>query len=312
VHIETLRGLPVNLPHGLERAGVGTIVSLDDFSLLCRRPHLIDTITGRFCNYCQDMERCDACLRDMDPERRYPQKDYRKISAATIHAATALVFPSPFLQRQHQRLFPSRGPGQREFVLPPATRRPEDLADRTVREPNFGFIGGVLPHKGARLIPPVMDRIRSRRSKARGFVYGAGDLELVAQIKRSDGIKVRGFYRRGTLGELLIQDEISVAVLPSIWPEAYAVVVDECLAAGIPVVAFEHGAVGDRLEFWSTGALVPKEGGADGLAEAALGELAGHAVKRDVIKILPNLERLVQKYLDMYTSIRRRHRKTQA
>jgi glycosyltransferase involved in cell wall biosynthesis len=31
----------------------------------------------------------------------------------------------------------------------------------------------------------------------------------------------------------------AVAVFPSIWPDPYGMVVDECLAVGIPVIAFD-------------------------------------------------------------------------
>ncbi len=308
IHIENILGLPVNLPHGLEKAGMRTIISINDFSLYCRRPHLIDAITGRFCDYCEDADRCQICLREIDPESRYPQQDYRKISAASIYSATALIFPSAFLQRQHLELFPSRSEHQMEQVIAPSTRRPETFVDRSKLHPNIGFVGGVFPHKGGRLIPPVMGRLRAQEKKATGFVFGPGDPELIAQIKQAKGVKVVGYYRPGTLGESLVKNKIAVAVLPSIWPEAYSMVVDECLATGTPVVAFDLGAVGDRLEFWSTGELVHPAQGAAGLAEAVLDTLSGRKIGTDVIRTLPNLGRLVQKYTELYRTIRLRER----
>lgn len=306
IHIESLLGLPVNLPHGLEKAGVRTIVSIHDFSLFCRRPHLIDSLTGRFCEYCQDLARCGVCLRDMDPDGRYPQRDYRKISSASISSASALVFPSAFVQRQHRELFEARQDDQREFVIAPATVRPDLVVDRSDLGPNVGFIGGVTQHKGGRLIPPIIGRIRSQQAKATGFVYGSGDLDLVNQIKKAKGLKIRGYYRPGTLAAQLARDKIAVAVMPSISPESYSIVIDECLATGTPVVALDHGAVADRLEFWSVGELVPAERGAEGLADAALGMLRGRKVGTDVIRTLPNIERVAQKYIDAYRSLRQR------
>jgi glycosyltransferase involved in cell wall biosynthesis len=309
VHIENLVGLPVNLPSELEKNGITAIVTITDFALFCRRPHLIDTITGRFCNYCQDAKKCSVCLKDMDPEGRYPQNDYRRISAASVRTASCLVFPSAFIQRQHEAFFPERRKDQKVAVVAPATKRTEVFADRSVLRPNIAFIGGVAPHKGGRLIPPVVERIRSREKKAVGYVYGSGDSELIDQIKRAKGVKIRGYYSHGTLPKLLVQDKISIAVMPSITPEAYSMVIDETLSTRIPVVAFDQGAVADRLEYWSVGELVPPENGANGLAEAVLDSLSGRKIGTDVIRTLPNLDRVVQKYLDLYSAVKSRRRR---
>jgi glycosyltransferase involved in cell wall biosynthesis len=310
VHIESLLGLPVNLPSELEKAGISVIVTITDFALFCRRPHLIDTITGRFCEYCRDVKKCSVCLKDMDPEGRYPQNDYRRISAASVRSASALVFPSAFIQRQHEEFFPDRREDQKVAVIAPATKRPEVFTDRSVLRPNIAFIGGIVPHKGGRLIPPVMERVRSREKKAVGYIYGSGDGELIDQIKRAKGVKIRGYYSHGTLPELLVQDKISVAVMPSITPEAYSMVIDETLSTGTPVVAFDHGAVADRLEFWSVGELIPPERGANGLAEAVLDSLSGRKIGTDVIRTLPSLDRVAQKYIDLYSSIKNRRRRS--
>ncbi len=308
VHIENLRGLPINLPHGLEKNGIKTVLSVHDFTLFCRRAHLIDTLTEKFCNYSEDLPRCAVCLRELDPEGRYPQRDYRKIGAASIHAVSQVVFPSAFIQRRHHELFPSRREGQREIVIAPASVRPEVFVDRSKIKPNIAFVGGIHPHKGGRLIPAVMQRIRSESKKAVGFVYGYANPEMLDQVKMAKGIKVRGYYRRGTLGNLLVQDKIGVAILPSIWPESYGMVVDECLATGLPVVAFNSGAVGDRLRYWTVGELVPPGGGAEGLALGALEILSGGRIGTDVIRILPNVDRNAQKYLDLYKSLKQRGR----
>ena len=308
IHIENLRGLPINLMHGLEKQGVTTILTIYDFTLFCRRAHLIDTLTEKFCNYSQDLPRCDACLHELDPEGRYPQRDYRKIGAASIHAASYVVFPSSFIQRRYHELFPSRKGGQRETVIAPASARPEAFVDRKNIKPNIAFVGGIHPHKGGRLIPAVMRRIQAEEKKAVGFVYGYANPELLGDVKNAKGIKVRGYYRRNSLGKLLAQDKIGVAILPSIWPESYAMVVDECLATGLPVVAFNSGAVGDRLGFWTVGELVSPTEGADGLARGALEVLAGGRIGTDVMRTLPSIERNAQKYTDLYRNVKHRGR----
>jgi glycosyltransferase involved in cell wall biosynthesis len=69
-----------------------------------------------------------------------------------------------------------------------------------------------------------------------------------------------------------------VLVMPSLWPEPYGLAGAEAAAAGVPVAAFEVGAVREWLEPGVNGALAAPADGADGLAHAiveaaALGRL---------------------------------------
>jgi len=309
VHIENNTGLPLNLVHGLEKAGLRTILSIHDFIFFCRRPHLVEQPYVEFCNYSTEALRCKVCLRDIDPEGRTGQSDYRRVSGLSLHDASYLIFPSVFLQRQYELLFPGRKHGQREAVIAPATARARAAVGAGSGHPNVAFVGGVYPHRGAALIQPIMDRVRESEPKAVGFVYGDGDGELFKQVRSAKKVKIHGYYPSGGLPEMLAKDRIAVAVLPSIFPEAYALVVDECLAAGVPVVAFERGAVGERLSFWQAGDLVIPGLGSDGLADAVIDNLSSKKrVPDGVIRTLPQVDRVARKFGELYKSQRARAR----
>jgi glycosyltransferase involved in cell wall biosynthesis len=309
VHIEDNTGLPLNLVHGLENAGLRTILSIHDFIFFCRRPHLIEHPYVEFCGYSTEALRCKVCLRDIDPESRTSQADYRRVAVPSLHDASLLIFPSVFLQRQYELLFPERQPRQREVVVAPATGRGKAMRSAADGRPNVAFVGGVYPHRGAALIEPIMDRVRESEPKALGFVYGDGDGDLFKQVRKVKKVKIQGYYPPGSLAELLAKDKIAVAVLPSIFPEAYALVVDECLAAGVPVVAFERGAVGERLSFWQAGDLVIPGLGTDGLADAVLDNLGtDKQVPDSVIRTLPQVDRVARKLAELYRAQRARAR----
>jgi glycosyltransferase involved in cell wall biosynthesis len=296
IHIENNTGLPLNLVDGLEKSGLRTILTVHDFIFFCRRPYLIEQPYVEFCNYSTEALRCKVCLRDIDPDGRTSQTDYRRVAAPSLRAASHLVFPSVFLQRQYELLFPDRQPSQRESVVAPATARSGTAGGSPCDRPNVAFVGGVYPHRGAALIQPIMEKVLESEPKATGFVYGDGDAELFKQLRKAKRVKIQGYYPRGTLPELLARDRISVAVLPSLAPEAYSLVVDECLFAGVPVVAFERGAVGERLSFWQVGELVIPGLGADGLAAAVIESLnRKRRVPEGVIRTLPQVDRVARK-----------------
>jgi glycosyltransferase involved in cell wall biosynthesis len=304
IHIESLSGLPLSLVPDLEELNLPTVLSVHDFSLFCRKPHLIERTTGTFCDYSRDMARCNSCLRDIDPEQRHSQTEYQRNGVAAFESATAVIYPSDFLRRQHETLFPGCREARRDAVIAPATSRPAPPDLQSRRRPRIAFVGGPHLHKGGALIAPTMGQILNHDPKAVGFIYGSGDGRLARQLRRTKGIRVRGYYRQGHLPSLLLHDRIAVAVLPSIWPEAYGLVVDECLSVGVPVIAFDHGAVGDRLRSWQAGRLVLLRSGQDGLAAAVSEAVESRlAVPGSTLSLIPTPATSAREHLGLYQSL---------
>lgn len=304
VHVESLAGLPLNLVEDLEDRNLATVLSIHDFTLFCRRPHLLEKATTDFCEYCQDPVRCGACLQDADPGPFVTQADYRRAGAEAYKKATLAIYPSTFLQRQHQELFRHQRGSGRQAVIAPASLRPAFSVMPSTGQPRIAFVGGVFSHKGGALIAPTMTLVRERISNAVGFVYGNGDRTLFRHLRRTKGIRIRGYHRQGKLPEMLKRDGIAVAVLPSICPEAYALVVDECLSTSVPVIAFDIGAVGHRLVDWGVGRPVPMDLGTGGLADAIVEHLSSDfGVPGDVIAGLPEPARAARRYIELYDSL---------
>jgi len=128
------------------------------------------------------MPRCDSCLQGADLGGQKNRTGYRKAGAEAIRQARVLVYPSSYMQRQIQTLFPRRQAGQSEVVLAPATRA-SGMEPWKSDSMNIAFVGGVQPHNGARGIVPIMEQILKRNKKAKGFVYGSGDSALLKQIR---------------------------------------------------------------------------------------------------------------------------------
>jgi glycosyl transferase family 1 len=128
------------------------------------------------------------------------------------------------------------------------------------------LVGGVQAHKGALVFEDVVKRMEG--SGLRWTAYGGGEPELLARLRRLPRVRIRGYYRSGTLPRLLRRDRVDVALLLSIVPESYSLVLDECVSAGVLVLAFDLGAVGERLPQLEAGSLVRLEEGAEGVVRA--------------------------------------------
>jgi glycosyltransferase involved in cell wall biosynthesis len=183
--------------------------------------------------------------------------DLSLISAQRVLAsARAVIFPSTFLRDAYR--FEGRviEPGIPEF-----TARVAPVRDR------IAFAGSVKEHKGGALMPAI---IRAT-SGAQWYVFGGGDVELLRAIRAAGRVAVHGYYRAHRLPHLLARHRIGLVVLPSIVPESFSLTLSECWSAGVPVVAFDHGAIADRIRAHGGGFLVPLAAGAAGIA-ACVGE----------------------------------------
>jgi glycosyltransferase involved in cell wall biosynthesis len=273
LHVEGLAGLPLASLLALHRRGLPLSLSLHDFAAFCPRPHLLERPALAFCHYSRDAERCARCLARDWPVGVGWQEGRRALVADLLAAAESLAYPSEFLRRTVLELFPALDPSRLRVVSPEPVATP--ARRRTARHPprHVAYVGSVLPHKGALVFEEVVRRLgRGGAAGVRWSAYGGGDAALLARLRRLPGVRVRGYYRSGSLPRLLAADEVDLALLLSIVPESYGFTLSECRAAGVPVVAFDLGALGERVRAEGGGTLVPLADGAAGVA-ARLGEL---------------------------------------
>ena len=93
------------------------------------------------------------------------------------------------------------------------------------------------------------------------------------------------------------------AAVTIIGNRVHVLVVDECLSCGIPVIAFDHGAIGDRLVDWGVGRLVPLRSDVSGLAISIIDCAAGNVeVPIEVRSSLPLPEDSAHQHMELYGS----------
>ena len=270
LHFESLVDLAADLPLALHASGLAFGLSAHDFTLFCPRPHLLEEPAGRFCNFSTDPERCARCLGASWSLPAGHQERRRARMAEAISAADVLEFPSEYMRREHQRLFPDMDPARTRVVPPRSLAEPLASPHRPVRRPpaRIALAGAVHRHKGADVFDAVVQELAQRRPGAYEWhVFGGGDPLLLRRLSRLPRTHVHGYYRAGDLPARLRAAAIDLVVLPSIWPEAHCLVLDECAAAGVPVVAFDLGAPGERIRALGLGELVDPGAGAAGLAD---------------------------------------------
>ena len=304
LHLENLHGVPFESVLQLcDGNRMGLVVSIHDFSFFCARPHLLEVPVARFCDYCRDLDRCSSCLsRDWPADAAF-QRAYRDSARLLLARADALVFSSAFLQRQVAALCPELDP-QRQHVIPPAIHR---LEPGTRKRPgplrHVAFVGQVQPHKGASILEELVIRREGGDGDIRWTVFGGGDRAILWRLRRQPRVTVRGYYRAGSLPKLLRRARVDLALILSTVPESYGLVLDECRSAGVPVLAFNHGAMAERIAADGDGLLVPLDEGAAGV------ELRIRQLKEDGLPwmcaqtAIPRLAEVAARYRAVYAAL---------
>ena len=135
--------------------------------------------------------------------------------------------------------------------------------------------GRAQPYKGIQVAVRAAARMKARGMDGVHWAF-AGDgawLDALRATAREAGVDDRFHFlgARGDVPELL--GDADVAVVPSLWAEAFGLTVVEAMAAGVPLVAARSGGIPELVEDGRTGILVPP-GDADALADAVRGLLA--------------------------------------
>lgn len=263
LHFEGVAGVPPSSALRSSAHAARLVVSVHDFGPFCPRPHLWEATAERFCSFSTDEGRCHACLaRDFDLPRGF-EGSWRAAMGALLARADALVFPSEELQGAWRALLPSLDAARQQVIAPGVEPPRVDPRPPGGVVRHAAFVGAVTAPKGAHLVPGIA---RAVSDVLRVSALGGGELAALRALRAEPGVDVRGYYRAGTLPRILRERSVDVALVLSLVPESHGLTLDECWRAGVPVIAFDHGAVAGRVRRHGGGLLVPLADGAVGVA----------------------------------------------
>lgn len=280
LHLEGLAGQPEESILALAAGPARLVVSVHDFAAFCPRPHLLERATGRFCEFCREADRCAPCLGLELGEAAALQDRRRDEMGEILRRAERVVYPSPYLRDRYRELFAGLDPARQVVIepgVPETGRAAVQRRGSTDRPLHVALLGGARPVKGSEVLEGALALLAEsgRSQRFRFTVFGASDADADHSLTRHPRVRVRGFYRAGTLGRLLRREEVDLALVLSPVPETYSLALHESLDAGVPVAAFAIGAAADAIERTGCGFLLPLAAGGAGVS-ALLLDLVEH------------------------------------
>jgi glycosyltransferase involved in cell wall biosynthesis len=250
--------------------GIDYDIYVHDNSWVCPRLTLLGG-DGRYCGE-PDLAGCTACIATYGSSLNEPLStaELRQRSARWLGQARDIVVPSRDLASRLNRYFAGLAPQ----VTPWETDiEPQRLPSPLPQSPTrVAVIGAIGEQKGYRIVLACACDAAARSLPLEFVVIGyTQDDDALLNTGKAF---VTGQYDEPEIDDLLRRERPRVAFFPSVTPESWCYTLSHALRAGLPIVAFDLGAIAERLRVAGLGKVVPVTTDAAQLNDLLLAEAA--------------------------------------
>lgn len=259
LHVRHLAWHSFGLIEAARGRGISVVLSFHDFYLACPTVKLLDPTLTHCAAICTQGEA--DCRPELWRQDQFPflrdrwVYNWREMAAPVITACNAFVTTSPSAQGLMIRAFPMLGradfriiPHGRDFEDPDGDIVVPRLEEQTLR---VLVPGNLSRAKGAYLLRELVELDPEGRFE----FHVAGNVDSSLKGAR---VVMHGAFERDDLPDIVSKIRPHVAAILSVWPETYSHTLTEMWAMGVPVVAFDLGAPGDRIRATGAGWLLPE------------------------------------------------------
>jgi glycosyltransferase involved in cell wall biosynthesis len=245
----------------LAGCGVPTVRMMHDHDVYCMRSYKYDWLTRKICTrptslYC--VFRCGACLvrnRSGGWPLRWVSYRKKRIEIALNREFDRLIIASEYMR---QELLRNGFDPKRIEMHPPVPRGAEDRTASSFSSRNLIIYSGqIIRGKG---VDVLLRALREVTLPFECIILGEGNHrpqceQLARELGLENRVRFAGFVPQEELRRFFA--EATLAVMSSVWPEPFGASGLEAMRHGLPVVAFDAGAIREWLIDGCNGFLVP-------------------------------------------------------
>ncbi len=286
VHIRHLAWHGLALPSVARVLGIGVVLSLHDFYVVCPTIKLLDERMEHCAGRCTPAAgECRAELwsaSEVPPLKHRFVHRWRAMMRPALEACDALVTTSARTREIVLDAYPELT--RRGIRVIPHGRSFPTFARPCVPDAQGGSLRVLVPGnlstaKGAEILRGMAAADGGRRLE----FHVLGDPGM---LEPGPGLVLHGRYRREEFGARAEEIAPHLGAILSVWPETYCHTLTELWAAGLPVFALDGGAVGERIRAHGGGWLSASRDPRELLASllAAITDPAGFARRLDEVR----------------------------
>ncbi len=246
-------GLPVAALELAASLGIRYDVYVHDYSWVCPRVTLIGG-NGAYCGE-PPVDACEACIRDHGTslQKSLTVAALRTRSARILDGASAVIVPSEDVRTRLTRYFPSLPMKVTGWETPIEPALPSKRAlDGRIR---VAVIGAISIQKGYKILLECA-RDAAERNLDLDFVvigFTCDDESLLATGR----VFICGPYAENEAETLLEREQCDISLFPSVTPETWCYALSHAIRRSLPIVAFDMGAIAERLSAYAAAELLP-------------------------------------------------------
>lgn len=235
-----------SVARAIRTTGVRAMVTLHDGALVSENHELLEG-GERFCGIPEDLRRCDECLARTLGRPPGRIVAWRREMAELVEATDAFVAPSESVLESVAKIHPAVRSRVRR--IPWGVPPPHALSTAAADAPGplrVAVVGMWATAKGARRLPLLLSACRGLNVE--WHLFGATEGASPSAVRGSGAlVTVHGAYHRARLAEKIVQSGCQIALLASVAAESFSLTLSELLAIGLPVIASDLGALGERV-----------------------------------------------------------------
>ena len=228
----------------IDTTGLPLWMDIHDYATICPEINLVDD-AGIYCGE-PDEAGCRRCLtHSRNPFGARDIGAWRQSQHALLRRAARILVPDEDVAQRLARYFPdlvfdvSPHEDQNNF-----RKKPKSFS-LAARQPLHIVVPGAIGRiKGFEVLLACAKEVRRRELPIRFMVLG---YTLDDGRLQREGVVVTGRYLEQEASRRLADLDVHVAWIPSVWPETYSYTLSLALGAGLPVFAFDLGAIATRL-----------------------------------------------------------------
>lgn len=247
-----------------EHAGVDYDFTAHDYFTVCPRVNLID----QYGDYCGEpsIDICEKCVkadRQFEVAGGVSVWDWRDRYERLMLGARRVLVPDKDVKERLLRYMSGIAPVVRPHfedfgreINTYLTSEKPPLSEE-VGYKKIALIGVIGHHKGLELLTEVA-KASKRMNLPMKFVvigYTPNDNELISL----GNVEVTGSYDDRDSVKLLHEQNPDFVWMASIWPETYSYTLSHVFQSGLPAVAFDFGAIANRIKAENFGHTLPLE-----------------------------------------------------
>ncbi len=233
-------------------SGISLHVDIHDYKVICPRINLAKN-DGVYCGEPKNEAECNTCLRMEGNDFGVTDiGQWRRMHEKALRYAEKVYVPNEDVSVRLGRYFPGiqfKVLPHEEVVYSPAPRKHQPGNKLKVV-----VIGAISRIKGYDVLLSCAREAQERNLGVEFILLGFSSDD--AQLEKY-GVIITGRYSEHEVNEKLAEIDADVAFFPATWPETYSYTLSYAIKAGLPIVAFDIGAIANRLSGWPHSKIVP-------------------------------------------------------